>query len=44
MIPPDMMTVGSSGVLYHLDSLMVTLDLLSDIYIQCQSVCLMLSR
>ena len=44
MIPPNMMMVGGSGVLYHLDSLMVTFDLLSDIYIQCQSVCFMLSR
>ena len=35
MIPPNMMTVEGSGVCYHLDSLMVTLYLKSDIYIQC---------
>ena len=35
MIPPDMMVVAGSGLSYHLDSLMVTLDLMSDIYIQC---------
>ena len=29
MIPPDMMMVGGSGVLYHLGSLVVTLDLLN---------------
>ena len=33
MIPRDMLMVGGSGVLYHLDLLMVTLDLMSDIYI-----------
>ena len=31
MIPPDMMMVGGSVVLYHLDSFMVTLDLMSGI-------------
>ena len=40
---PHNMMVGGSGVLHHLDSLMVTLDLMSDIYIWCESVCLMLS-
>ena len=35
MIPPDMMMVGSSGVINHLDALMVTFDLMSDIYIRC---------
>ena len=29
------MMVGGSGVLYHLDSLIVNLDLMSDIYIRC---------
>ena len=29
------MMVGGSIVLFHLDSLMVTLDLMSDIYIRC---------
>ena len=42
LIPADMMMVGGSGVFYHLDSFIVTLDLMSDIYIR--SVCLMLSR
>ena len=42
LIPPDMMMVGGSGVLCPLDSLTVTLDLMSDIYIRCYSVCLML--
>ena len=32
MIPPDMIMVGGSGVLYHLDSLMVPLDLMSGIF------------
>ena len=36
--------VGDSGVLYHLHSLTVSFDLMSDIYIQCSSVCLVLSR
>ena len=31
----NMMMVGGSGVFYYLDSLMVTLDLMSDIYIRC---------
>ena len=35
MISPDMMMFGGSGMLYHLDSLMVRLDLMSDIYIRC---------
>ena len=35
MIPPDMMMVGGSGVFYHLDSFMVTLDLMTDIHIRC---------
>ena len=30
LISPDMMMVGGSGVLYHLISLMVTLDFMSD--------------
>ena len=34
MIPPDMMIVGVSVVLCHLDSLAVTLDLMSDRYIR----------
>ena len=38
LIPPDMMMAGGSRVLGHLDSLMGTLDLISDIYIRCQSV------
>ena len=29
------MMVGGSRVLYHMDSLMVTLELMSDIYIRC---------
>ena len=35
LIPLDMMMVDGSGLLRHLDSLMVTLDLMSDIYIRC---------
>ena len=34
MIPLNMMMVGGSGAIYHLDSLMVTLDLTLDIYIR----------
>ena len=33
LIPPDMMMIGGSIVLCHLDSLTVTLDLMSDRYI-----------
>ena len=33
LISPDMMMVGGSRVFFHLDSLVVTLDLMSDIYI-----------
>ena len=35
LIPPDMMMVGGSGVLSHLNSLTVTLDLMWDRYIRC---------
>ena len=35
MIPPDMMMVGSSGLLYHPDSLIVNWDLMSDVCIRC---------
>ena len=35
MIPPDMMMGCGSRVLYHMGSLMVTLDLMSGIYIRC---------
>ena len=34
LIPLDMMMFGGYRVLCHVDSLMVTLDLISDIYIQ----------
>ena len=33
--PPDMMMIDGSGVLGYLDSLKVTLDLMSDRYIRC---------
>ena len=35
LIPPDMVMIGGSAVFGHLYSLIVSLDLMSEIYIRC---------